>query len=71
MAVDDMLLLLWLSKLLRLLWLSRLLLLWLNRLLLLAWVSVECQLTDGETTSSALMSDTMKVNHLHFRNRRV
>jgi hypothetical protein len=76
LAVDDILLVLWLSKLLLLLWLSRLLLLQLNRLqllwlnrLLLAWGTVGCQLADGGMTSSALASRTMNVNHLKFRSR--
>jgi hypothetical protein len=61
--VDDIVLVLWLSKLLLLLWLNRLLLLWfnrlllwldrlqmlwLNKLLLLAWGTVRCQLPDRE-----------------------
>jgi hypothetical protein len=66
-----MLLLLLLSKLL-LPWLNRLLLLlWFIRLLLLARCTTGCQLPDGETTSSALASDTVDVDHLQFRDRRV
>jgi hypothetical protein len=64
------LLLLWLNRLL-LLRLNRLLQLWLNRLLLLARGIVGCQLPDGETTSSALVSGMMNVNHLQFRDRRL
>jgi hypothetical protein len=72
LAVDDIYLMLQLSKLLLLLWLSRLLLLWLsklqllwlNNLLLLAWATARCQLPDGDTTSSALMSGMRYVNHL-------
>jgi hypothetical protein len=77
--MDDILLVLRLSKLLLLLWLSRhlllqlnrLQLLWLNSLLLLAWGTAGCQLPDGEATSSAIVSGTMDVNHLQFRSRRV
>jgi hypothetical protein len=62
LAVDDILLMLWLSKLLFLLWLSRVILLqlnglqllWLNSLLLLAQDTVGCQLPDGEATSGVL-----------------
>jgi hypothetical protein len=69
----------WLSKLLLLLWLSRLLLLWLNRLqllrlnrlLLLAWGTAGCQLPDRKVTSGALVSGMMNLNHLQFRSRRV
>jgi hypothetical protein len=76
LAVDSILLWLRLSKLL-LLWLNRLLLLglnrqmWFNRLLLLARGSTGCQQPDGKMTYSALVSDMMDVNHLHFRDRRV
>jgi hypothetical protein len=77
--VDDILLVLWLSKLLLMLWLSRLPLLRLNRLQLLRLNSLlqlvqgttGCQLPDGEMTFGALVSYTMDVNHLQFRSRRV
>jgi hypothetical protein len=77
--MDDILLLLWLSKLLLLwvnklflLWLHKLLQLWLHRLqlsrlnmlLLLSRGTMGCQLPDSEMTSSALTSGTMDVNHL-------
>jgi hypothetical protein len=72
--VDDILLVLRLSKLLlqqlsRLLlrWLHRLRLLRLNGLLLLVWGTAGCQLLDGKMTSSALTSSTIDVNHLQFR----
>jgi hypothetical protein len=79
LAVDDILRLMRLSKLLLLLWLSRLFLPWLHRLQLLRlnWLpllarrTAGCQLADGEMTSSALLSDMMDVNHLQFRNQRV
>jgi hypothetical protein len=61
--VDDILLLLWLSRLF-LLQLNRLQLLRLNRLLLLAQGTSGCQLPDGKVTSSALASGMTKVNHL-------
>jgi hypothetical protein len=74
LVVDGVLLVLRLSKLLLLLWLSRLLLLlWLRRLLLvlrlssLLWLAqgtTGCQLPDGKTTSGALASSMMNVNHL-------
>jgi hypothetical protein len=85
--MDDILLVLWLRRLLLLLWLSRLLLLRLNMLqllrlnrlqllrlrslLLLAWGTTRCQLPDGEVTLGALVSGTTDVNHLQFRSRRV
>jgi hypothetical protein len=77
--MDDILLVLWLSTLLLLLGLSRLILLWFNRLHLLrlsrlllpAWGTIGDQLPDGEATSGALESGTMDVNHLQFRSRRV
>jgi hypothetical protein len=86
LAVDDILLVLWLSKLLCLLWLDRLLLwlnglqlLWLSRLLLLRLKSLlllargttGCQLPNGEMTPGTLMSGTTDVDHLQFRSRRV
>jgi hypothetical protein len=63
LAMDDILLVLWLSKLL--------LLLWLSRLLLLAWGTAGCLLLDGEATPGGLASGMMDVNHLQFRSRRV
>jgi hypothetical protein len=63
------LLLLWLRRLL--LRLNRLLLLWLNILLLLMGGTARCQLPNGEMTSSALVSGTVNVNNLQFRDRRV
>jgi hypothetical protein len=66
---------LWLSKLLLLLWLSSLLLRWLNKLqvlrlsrfLLLVWGTAGCQLPNGEATFDSLTSGMMNVNHLQFR----
>jgi hypothetical protein len=64
------LLLLWLNRLL-LLWLNMLHLLWLNRLLLLTRGTMGCQMPDDKMISSALVSGTMNVNHVQFRDRRV
>jgi hypothetical protein len=69
MAVDDILLVICLNNILLLLWLSRLLLLRLNRLQVLARGTTTCQLSNSKVTSSALVSSTMNVNHLQFRNR--
>jgi hypothetical protein len=76
--MDNILLWLWLSQLL-LLRLSRLVLLGLNKLrllrlnkvLLLVQGTAGCQLPNGKMTSSALVSGTMNVNLLQFRDRRV
>jgi hypothetical protein len=72
LVVDDIPLVLWLSKLLLLLWLNRLLLVWLHRhqllrlsrLLLLAWGTARCKLPNDEMTSGALTSSMTDVNHL-------
>jgi hypothetical protein len=70
LRLSKLLLLLWLSRLL-LRWLNRLQLMWLNSLLQLARDTVGCQLPDGEVTSSTLVNSMMNVNHLQFRSRRV
>jgi hypothetical protein len=72
LVVDDIPLVLWLSKLLLLLWLNRLLLVWLHRhqllrlsrLLLLVWGTARCKLPNDEMTSGALTSSMTDVNHL-------
>jgi hypothetical protein len=71
--VDDILLMLWLSRLFLMLWLSRLLMLWLHRLqlmwlnslLLLSQGTTGCQLSYGEVTFCALVSGMTDVNHLY------